>query len=471
MKRIAIIGGGITGLAAAYRLHRQAETSGQPVDLQLIEASSRLGGALRSTFRDGFLLESGPDCFLSEKSRAVELCQELGLGNEVINTRTENRRSFIVRDGELHPVPEGFYLIAPSRLRPFLQSPLLSWKGKWRVLMEPLLPSKPRRDETLGSFVRRRLGQEALDWLAQPLLAGIYAADPETLSLQATFPQFLQFEEKKGGVLAGLKNRKAALRQASGARYGLFVSLRGGMQTIVDKLADALPQKSIRLNTAVMGLHRKKSGEGWELQLVKGQALEADAVCLALPAYGAAALLFSENPELSDLLKTIPYAGSATINFAFKEKAIRHPLNGFGFVTPRAEKRATLACTFVHRKFEGRAPAGSSLLRAFVGGALQEDLLQKSDEVLEKKVLKDFAEILGVIQPPLFASIQRWPKTMPQYTLGHIQRVLQIEEAVLRMPNLAVAGNWLHGVGIPDCIESGERAADRLINPSYAVSP
>jgi protoporphyrinogen/coproporphyrinogen III oxidase len=469
MKRIAIIGGGITGLAAAYRIQKQSEAYHQPVDIQLIEASSRLGGTLKSTFKEGFLLENGPDCFLSEKSRAVELCKELGLGNDVINTRTENRRSFIVRDGELHPVPEGFYLIAPSRLKPFLQSPLMSWKGKWRVLMEPLLPSHPRKDETLGSFVRRRLGQEALDWMAQPLLAGIYAADPETLSLQATFPQFLQFEEKKGGVLAGLKNRKAALQQASGARYGLFVSLRGGMQTLVDRLAAALPAKAIRLNTAVMGLHKKRGGEGWNLQLIKGQGLEADAVILALPAYGASALLFSENPELSDLLKTIPYAGSATINYAFREKAIRHPLDGFGFVTPRAEKRATLACTFTHRKFEGRAPSGFALLRAFVGGALQEELLQRHDEDLEKHVLKDFREILGITQPPLFSSIQRWPKAMPQYTLGHIQRVLQIEEAVLRMPNLAVAGNWLHGVGIPDCIESGERAADQLLNASLAV--
>src|SRR5258708_8753244 len=251
MKHIVIVGGGITGLAAASRWKRRGDGSGTAVRIQLLEGCARLGGPVPTPRRDGSLLEGGPDCFLSEKPRAAELCRELGLAGQLLNTQSENRRSFIVREGKLHPVPEGFYLIAPSKLRPFLASPLLSWRGKWRVLAEALLPSHPQTDESLASFVRRRLGQEALDWLAQPLFAGIYAADPETLSLGASFPHFLPIAEKEGGVLPGLKHRDLATQEASGARYSLFVTLRNGMQILVDRLTQALAPDVIQLNSIV----------------------------------------------------------------------------------------------------------------------------------------------------------------------------------------------------------------------------
>jgi oxygen-dependent protoporphyrinogen oxidase len=457
MKRVVIIGGGVTGLAAAYHLKKQSSSC----EIQVLEACSRPGGTLYTQPRDGFLLEGGPDCFLSEKPRALDLCKEIGLGDELIPTRQENRRSFIVRNSRLHPIPEGFYLIAPSKLRPFLSSSLLSWRGKWRVLAETLIPANSKRDESLASFVRRRLGQETLDWLAQPLLAGIYAADPETLSLEATFPKFLEMEKTKGGVLAGLKSRDQALAQASGARYSLFVSLKNGMQSLSDRLTKQLTPGTLRVGCPVQSVRRRS--EAWEIQFSNGGTLEADAVILALSAPQCARLLGDQDPTLCEWLQTIPYSGSATINLAFKEEAIGHPLNGFGFVTPRAENRTVLACTFVHRKFEGRVPKGHALLRAFVGGALQEDLLELEDAELERRVLKDLQELLDIRQPPLFSITKRYPSGMPQYTLGHVQRILQIEEKVLGLPGLALAGNWMHGVGIPDCIVSGERAADGLL--------
>jgi len=466
LNRIIVVGGGMSGLAAAYRLQSSAVRKYPPSEIQLLEASDRLGGIVQTKHQDGFVLENGPDCFLSEKPATLNLCEELGLGGQLINTRFENRRSFIVRGGKLHPIPKGFYLIAPAKLRPFLGSPLLSWPGKWRVLWESLLPAHAKEDESLADFVRRRFGQENLDWMAQPLLAGIYAADPEALSLRATFPQFVEMEEKFGSVLVGLKKRDEATQQASGARYSLFTALRDGMQTLTDQLKQQLTSVRIRTNTAVKALERRN--DSWSVELANGEHVETDGVCLALPAHQAAKLLQRADPILAGLLEEIPYSSSATLNFAFKEGDIAHPLDGFGFVTPSKERRTTLACTFVHRKFPGRAPLGMALLRAFVGGALQEELLQLDDQELERRVLADLKDLLGVRSAPIFCTITRWPRAMPQYTLGHIQRILKIEEAVLRLPGLQLAGNWLRGVGLPDCIDSANRAATRLLESAPA---
>jgi oxygen-dependent protoporphyrinogen oxidase len=281
------------------------------------------------------------------------------------------------------------------------------------------------------------------------------------LSLRATFPQFIVMEEKYGSVLVGLKKRDEATQLASGARYSLFTTLKGGMQTLVDRLEATLVDGSIRRRISVRGLEKRKTG--WVLTLSNGDTLEAERLCLALPAYQCADLLRETDPILAQKLDTIAYSGSATLNVGFKETDIAHPLDGFGFVTPFAENRTGLACTFVHRKFAGRAPAGHALLRVFVGGALQEELLGRDDGELERRVMKDLSDLLGIRTPPLFSQLTRWPRAMPQYTLGHVQRVLQIEEALLRHKGLALAGNWLRGVGIPDCIEAGRRAAETLL--------
>ncbi len=456
--RIAVVGGGITGLAAAYRLHNTTSC-----DLHLYEASSRLGGVLQTTEKDGFLLEGGPDCFISEKPRGIGLCKELGLESELIGTRTENRRSFIVHRGELHPVPEGFYLLGPSKLRPFLESPLLSWKGKLRAMAEPLIPKhQGEPDESLASFVRRRFGQEMLEAFAQPLLSGIYAADPETLSLRATFPRFIEMEEKYGSVLLGLKKRAIGVQAASGARYSLFVSLRRGMETLVRALEQKLPAEGLHPSTAVKEIVRTSHGQ-WQLVLASGDTVLFDALCLALPAHASAALLRPVHRRISSLLESVTYTESATLNMAFPESAAANLPKGFGYVCPQREKRPAMACTFTHQKFEGRAPTGTVLLRAFIGGAIQKDLLEMPDADLIHRVTEDVRSLLGLTAAPHWAVLQRWPRAMAQYTVGHVQRMLTLDESLEELPGLRLAGNWKNGVGIPDCIESGEWAADQLV--------
>lgn len=471
-KKIIVIGGGITGLAAAYRLHQQSQAQGLDLDIQLLDSAARLGGSLQTTTRDGFQLEGGPDCLISNKPRGVKLAEELGLGGELINTRPEFRRSFIVKGGKLHPVPEGFYLLAPAKLHPFLTSPLLSWPGKLRTLMEPLFPGRAQDEESLASFVRRRMGQEVLDWLAQPLVAGIYAADPETLSLRATFPQFIELEKKYGSVLLGLAKRDQATKSASGARYSLFVSFRNGMESLPLALQSRIPACAIRLNTAVRSLQRSESG--WTLTLANGRTETADHVVLCTGAQTSARLLELQDRDLSSTLAQTPYTTSITVNMAFNANQIRHPLDGVGFVTPHLEADPAIACTFVHRKFAGRVPEGTALLRAFLGGGHQADLLNQDDAGLTAVVLKQVGTLLGISGQPLFTSVARWSNAMPQYTVGHVKRLAAIEDRSAGLPGLYLAGNWQAGVGVPDCIDSAERAVgrlvDRLVSKAAALS-
>lgn len=484
-KRVIVIGAGITGLAAAWRLKQAFEKSQEPLNLLLLEPSGRMGGAIESVSREGFLLELGPDCFLSEKPRGIGLVWELGLERELIGTRPEDRRSFILRDGRFHEIPEGFYLLGPARLRPFLASPLLSWRGKFRALLEPLKPAHPKSDESLGAFVRRRFGPEMLDWLAQPLISGIYGADPEALSLRATFPQFLDMEREYGSVLLGLQKREKATKTASGARYSLFVTLRRGMQTLADELVKQLGTMVIRSNTRAVSITKSSfpaasGGESitaygpptgtlggddghstWQVRLANGEILVADAVCIALPSYAAAELLRTLDAELAADLAAIEYAPAATINFAFREMDIKRPLAGIGFVVPQKEKKLVRGCTFAHRKFEGRAPKGFVLARAFLGGA-EGWWMHEKDETLMDNVFQELQGWLGITGKPMFRHLERYDRSLPQYKVGHLHRVLRIEERLLRFKGLALAGNWLRGVGIPDCIESGERAADQM---------
>jgi oxygen-dependent protoporphyrinogen oxidase len=465
-RSIIVIGGGISGLSAAWRLQQISQKSGAPVDLQLLEGSSLIGGSLQSTARDGFLLEAGPDCFISEKPRGIGLCRELGLDGDLIGTRPEYRRSFILRDGRFHPVPEGFYLMGPSRYRPFLESRLLSWPGKFRAMLEPLIPSRPPSDESLGSFVRRRFGQEMLDWMAQPLIAGIYGASPEALSLRATFPQFLDMERTYGSIVLGLKMRKGGVRAASGARYGLFVTLRGGMQTLADTIKSKLGSVVVRIDTKVVSI-AKSSGDAirnsWQVRLANGEVLTADAVCLALPSYAAAQLLRGLDTDLASDLAGIAYAPAATLNVALRNPDVRRPMNGVGFVVPHKEKRLVLGCTIAQHKFAGRAPEGFTLLRAFLGGVQGSNWTGLSDADLTENVWKDLQGWLGLAGRPLFTQLQRYSQALPQYNVGHLQRILRVEERALRYSGLALAGNWQYGIGIPDCIESGERAADAVV--------
>ena len=453
--RIVIIGGGISGLAAAHRVLELNPAA----QVTILEASSRLGGTIHTEFRDGFLLERGPDSFISEKPEAVALAKRLGLESRLIQTNEKDRRSFIVRNGRLRPVPEGFQLLAPSRMWPFITSDIFSLAGKARMAADLFLPRKSTNgttDESLASFVRRRLGVEALDRMAQPMVGGIYTADPETLSLRATLPRFLEMErEHRSLILAMLRQGRAQKSGTSGARYSLFLSFDRGVQVLVDALAQI--KADIRLNTRAAAL--RFNGSTWTITTDTGEELEADAVCLSVPAYIAASLLTG---DLADKLRRIKYASTATINFAYRRAAIAHPLNGFGFVVPFIEKRSLIACTFSSVKFSGRAPDGHVLLRAFAGGALQPEIFALDESELAVRVETDLRELLGINEAPLFVETAKWERSMPQYEVGHLDRIVEIENSVSKLPGLTLAGNSYRGAGIPDCIRSGESAALRL---------
>jgi protoporphyrinogen/coproporphyrinogen III oxidase len=460
MNRIVIIGGGISGLAAAHRvleLNKEAQVT-------VLEASDRLGGTIQTEHRDGFLIELGPDSFISEKPHAIALAKRLGIESQLIQTNEEYRRSFIVRDGRLRAVPEGFQLMAPSRMWPFITSDIFSISGKVRMAADLILPRKSvngSSDESLASFVRRRLGEEALARMAQPMVGGIYTADPETLSLRATLPRFLDMEQKhRSLILAMARLGREQKTGTSGARYSLFVSFERGMQTLVEPLTRI--NADLRVKTRAQ---RLTFDHGWTISTDKGEEFKAEGVCLAVPAYVAAALLSETHEQLARKLREIKYASTATINFGYSRAAIKHPLNGFGFVVPFVEKRSLIACTFSSVKFAGRAPDGRVLLRAFAGGALQPEIFALDEAEMASRVEADLRELLGISEDPLFVEVAKWERSMPQYEVGHLERVEEIERMTSELPGLTLSGNAYRGAGIPDCVRSGEASARECLNP------
>jgi len=472
--RLVVIGGGISGLAAAHRLLESASRLNQAVRLDLLESDHRLGGVIHTVKEQGFLLEGGPDSFISEKPWAVDLCRRLGLETSLIGTSPRHRRTFIVRGGKLLAVPEGFHLIAPYRFASFVASPLLSWAGKIRMAADLVLPRRSPlsadEDESLAAFVRRRLGEEALERLAQPLVGGIYTADPEKLGLRATFPQFLEMEKHHRSLLLAMwRNRKQQRSSAdghpAGPRYGLFLSLDEGLQLLVDRLRESIPAPSIHLGCKVVSLRRLDQARRWEVALEKGPPIRADGICLALPAHRSADLLEDLDPGLAARLRSVVHASTATVNLAYLAADIPAATNGFGFLVPAVEKGVMLACSYSHRKFAGRAPGNAALLRAFVGGALHPESLACDDQELIARVRRTLGELLGITRAPLLSRVERHPGGIPQYGVGHLDLVAWIERRMLRWPSLQLAGNGLTGIGIPDCVRRAEQCADRLLAP------
>ena len=461
--RVVVVGGGIAGLAAAHRLVELGRDEGWPLDLVLVEAASRLGGTIRTERADGFLLEAGPDSFISEKPWALALAERIGLGPRLRGTDDRFRRTYVVRGGRLRPLPEGFLLLAPTRAWPVLRSGVFSWPGKLRLGLDLVLPRRRASgDESLGSFVRRRLGREALERVAQPLVGGIYTADPDQLSLEATMPRFLALEREHRSLILGLRRtaRAGEAQGASGARWSLFVTLAGGMEELVTALAARLPAGAARVGTPAVAV--APAPDGWRVRLAAGGLLPADGVVLAGPAPRMAPLLRDTDPGLAGLLDGIAYASSATVALAYPRAAVRHPLDGFGFVVPRVEGRTAIACTFSSVKYPGRAPDGFALLRVFVGGAMQADLLEREEGALARLAHDDVAALLGIAGEPVFSRVWRHPRAMPQYDVGHLDRVAAIEARLETLPGLAFAGGAYRGVGIADCVRSGEAAAERL---------
>ncbi|MDE0088646.1 MAG: protoporphyrinogen oxidase [Candidatus Poribacteria bacterium] len=469
-KRAIVIGGGITGLAAAYRLKSEAENRGIPLEINLLEASSRVGGVVQTEHRDGFIIEHGPDAFISTKPWAKGLCEELGIADQLIGTNPKVRRSFVIRKGKLLPVPEGFYMMAPGSLLPFLKSPIFSWRGKFRIAFDLFISRRSDiDDESVADFVRRRLGTEAFERMAQPMIGGIYTSDAENLSLKATFPRFLEMEQEHGSIIKALlaQKRKATQtsRDTSGPRYSLFLSFMDGMQTLVDTLAESL-SGCIRFLSRVNTIQQKENEKGWRVCLEDGKVLETDLLCLALPAPQTSKILSGVSPSLAEKLSTIPYTSSATVNLAFRREDIPHPLNGMGFVVPITEQLNLVGCSFSSVKFENRAPADHLLLRAFVGGNTFEGKINGNltQNDLVSTALKDVSNLLGIKKEPVFSIVSEHSQAMAQYLVGHKKLIHEIEKLTKDLPGLELAGNAYHGIGIPDCIHSGEQAALTLLN-------
>ena len=416
MKRIIVIGGGIAGLAAAHRIVELNSEQSLAADVSLLEASNRLGGSIGTERIGDFLIEAGPDSFISEKPSALRLCERLGLAPRLVSTQAAYQKIYVVYRGQLEALPEGFFLLAPTRFWPFIQTPLFSWRGKLRMASELLVPRAPinHNDESLGSFVRRRFGREALERVAQPLIGGIYAADPEQLSLAATMPRFLAMERSRRSIIRSMwsdQRRRTRRRETgSGARWSLFVTLAGGMQELVDALAERLPENGIRYSEAASAVNRDAATEKWKVQTKTGESFEADAVIVAAPAFHAAPLLRAVAHVAADELGKVRYASTATVSLAYRLDDFPRPPDSFGFVVPAMEKRKIMACTFSSLKYPGRAPEGHVLLRAFVGGALQPEYLQTGDAAMEQNVRDELASLLGVRAKPILSRIWRHPE-------------------------------------------------------------
>jgi len=464
--KLVVVGGGVTGLAAA---HRAAELAGEhelALDATLLEGRDRLGGTIATERRDGFLVEAGPDSFLSEKPWALALCRRLGVEDRLVRTDDRFRKIYVWFRGRLHPLPDGFQLLAPTKLVPFVTSRLFSWPGKLRMALDLVLPRGASDDESLGAFVRRRLGREALERVAQPLVAGIYTADPDDLSLVATMPRFVELERRERSLVLGLMRamRRAPQTGTSGARWSLFVTFKDGMEELVSTLAGRLPPGAAWVKHRVQGLERRDGR--WRVATSEGMTLDADHVIVATEAHVAARLLRSVDPALATLLDEIPYASSATVSFGYRRTDIPHALDGFGFVVPQIERRMLLAGTFSSVKYPGRAPKDHVLVRCFIGGALNEQVLELDDAALIARARGELAEALGVTAAPLVTRTSRWPKAMPQYHVGHRSRIEAIDRGVAALPGLGLAGGAYHGVGIADCVHSGEVAAERALGVS-----
>jgi len=463
-KRIVVIGGGITGLSAAHRLIELQKEYNPDLEVLLIEKNDKLGGAISTIKKDGYLIEEGPDMFFTKMPWALNLSKRLDLDRELIETNENNRVTFVLWQKKLVPVPEGFLMLAPSKILPFIRTPLFSWQGKLRMLMDLFISKKDISDESLASFVRRRFGNEALERIAQPMIGGVYTADPEKLSLRATMPQFLELEEKYGSVIKGMYYNKKENEGDSGARYSHFLSFKNGMGTLVDAIESKLPKNSVILDEGVSEM--TSSNEGWKI-LTQNRTIDASAVIITTPSYHAASLIQNIDPSLGSDLSSIEYTSSAVIIFAYKREDISHDLNGFGFVVPEIENSDLIACSFSSVKFEGRAPEGYVLLRAFVGGALNPGICDLEDSLIIKKAEKEISQILGIRSAPELTIIKRYPNAVPQYYVGHMEIVEKIKEKISRYPGLEIAGNAYGGVGIPDCVHSGEQAAETILKESF----
>ncbi len=454
-----VIGGGISGLATATRLAERLD----PAGVVLIEGDGCLGGKIRTERREGFVLEGGPDCFLSSKPAGLELCRRLGIADRLIGTNPAMRRSYVKRAGRLHPLPEGITGLVPSRLLPLLTTGILSLQGRMRAGLELLVPRRPDSavEESVAEFARRRFGHEAYDWLIEPLLSGIFAGDGKQLSLESTFPQLQETERRDGSLLKPLLTSRLPARREATTRAG-FVTLPGGLGELVEGLTRQLAGTRVLTGTPVRSIGAAVVGGGYRVVLSDGRIVESEAVVLATPAHVTAALVASLDPELAETLRGIPFVSTATVSLGYARAAVPAPLVGYGYVSPRAEGGPLVACTYTSNKFPGRVPADAVLVRCFVGRAGMDEIVGSDDAALLELVQRELRAMHGITAPPLLSRVVRWPLGMPQYTLGHRERLGRVVRRLDAHPGLQLVGASYRGVGIPDCIASGWAAAERI---------
>ena len=468
MKRIAIIGGGISGLAAARTLEEHRRT-GAELEYVLYESSSRLGGVLRTDRIDGCVVEAGPDSFLTEKPWAADLCREVGLGDQLIGSNDADRKTYILVNGRLVVMPDGLMFMVPTKILPTSFSQLFSWKTKLRMARELFHPPRAAAgnekavDESVAAFVERHYGPEMVDRLIDPLLSGIYGGEAATLSVRAVLPRFAEMEQTHGSLgRAMLAARKKASPAPKKLAAPLFTSLKNGMESLAEAVALRLPQSSLLTNAPVQAISPEAGG--W-LVSAGLKSDHFDAVILALPAPAAAELLSIYCPQLSAELAAIPYTSSITVGLGYDRPVRQFLPPGFGFLVPRSEGKRLLAATFVHNKFPHRASEDRALLRCFFAGKTAEDIWTLSDDEIVGLTRNDLQQILGLHAELLFARVYKWKSAMAQYTVGHLDRLERIETLRKKLPGLALAGNGYRGIGVPDCIRSGTEAARQLLIP------
>ncbi|CAM3652074.1 protoporphyrinogen oxidase [Mesobacillus zeae] len=463
-KKVVIIGGGITGLTAAYYLQKHARDHKLPLEVKLVEASRRIGGKMQTVVKDGFVIERGPDSFLERKESAGRLAREVGLGDKIVNN--SSGKSYVLVRDRLHPMPGGSIMGIPTEIGPFITTKLFSWPGKFRAAGDFILPpSEKKEDQTLGTFFRRRLGDEVVENLIEPLLSGIYAGDIDRLSLMATFPQFYHLEQKYGSLVRGMK-KTTPPRKAPGAgapkKKGIFIGISTGLQSMAEaieaKLEDGSVMKSTRVDKVV------KSENGYALKLSTGDTLEADSIVMTAP-HEAALHMFPEHEHLFEGFKNMPSTSVATVSMAFPESAIKEDIDGTGFVVSRNSDYVITACTWTHKKWAHSTPKGKALLRCYVGRAGDEAIVDQPDAEIVKVVLEDLRKTMNIAAEPEFTVITRWKESMPQYTVGHKQRVEALKDGLqAELPGVYMAGSSFEGLGIPDCIDQGETAVKKILS-------
>jgi len=475
-RTVVIVGGGISGLATAFSLLEQAAKAGLSLRCVMVESGLSWGGKIVTHRIGDIVTEAGPDSFLSQKQAGLDLCTKLGLTDQLINTNETAKKASVLHRGRLHDLPEGLLSFVPKQLGAFFRSGLLSWMGLARMGLEVAVPPGPSTgDESLAGFLRRRFGTQAYERVLEPLMSGIYAGDAEQMSLRATFPRFFELEQQYGSVVRGMMAAKKATEPASTGRprRTMFVSLKHGLGELVTVLTSRLTQQDVdlRLGRQVNALRVRSHELGrwtYDLILHDGSALSADAVVLATPAFVSAELLRPLSPIAGGLLDLIPYTSTATIAMTFPAQAVAGAVGGFGFIVPRIEGRDLIAATWTSLKWPHRAPADQLLVRCYVGGVGREDILNRDDGQLAATVRAELKALCGISAEPMYTEVNRWWKGMPQYTIGHLDRLTQLNAALSRYPGLVLTGAGYRGVGIPDCIRDGAIAAERVVQDLVA---